>query len=121
MIAILEIASSKIDRFGWTAMDETIKGAILADWCDRLSKYQLQEVRDAVAALFTISNGRLRSLNEFQVEEHIRIEHRRQLALLPKMPELSLTGHRQPPTPEERARVAAIVAWFSAKKFGGKT
>ncbi len=94
-------------------MHENIKAAICGDWCDLLSKYQLQEVRDGVAALFRASKGKLRSLNEFQVEEHIRIEHLRQIAMLPKTPAEPSTAQRQPPTPEERARVAAMVSGFA--------
>ena len=48
----------------------------------------LNEVRAGVRALFEESKGKLRSINEYQVEEKIKLAHRKMLATLPpKAPE----------------------------------
>lgn len=81
---MLETASTKIDRFGWNQMDKHIKDQLCAEWCDVLSPYTLDEVRAGVRAVFEASKGKLRSINEFQVQEQIRLAHRRIVASLPK-------------------------------------
>lgn len=82
--AMLEVASAKIDRFGWRDMDDTVKNAICNDWCDVLSKYTLAEVKAGIAALFKASKGNLKSINEHQVEDQILKAHARQVAALPQ-------------------------------------
>ena len=88
--AILETASAKIDRFGWNQMDKHIKDQLCSEWCDALSQYTLDEVRAGVCAVFAASNGKLRSINEYQVQEQIVLEHGQVLDRLPN----------QPPAPE---------------------
>ena len=116
LVAILEVASVKIDRFGWNQMDRHIKDAVCNDWCDLLSQYTLAEVRDGVAAVFAASGGKLKSINEFQVQEQIKQAHRHFLASLPKGAE---------PEPErkpiDRAAAAEILAQagFTPKRMGG--
>lgn len=69
-----------------------IKDQICADWCDVLSQYTVDEVRAGVRAVFEASKGKVRSINEFQVQEQIRLAHKRQLERLP----------RRPPAPEPK-------------------
>ena len=117
MVAILEVASVKIDRFGWSSMDRHIKDAVCNDWCDLLSQYTIAEVRDGVAAVFAASGGKLKSINEFQVQEKIREAHMRIVASLPKT---------APPEPErqrvDKDKAAQILAeaGFAPRRFGGE-
>ena len=116
LVAILEVASVKIDRFGWNSMDSHIKDAVCNDWCDLLSQYTLDEVRSGVAAVFAASGGKLKSINEFQVQEQIKREHREFLASLPKQ------ADQEPERkPVDRALAAEILAkaGFAPKRFGG--
>lgn len=107
LVAILEVSSSKIDRFGWGSMDKNVKRALCDDWCDRLEQYELQEVRDGVAKVFEDAKGKLRSINEFQVQEAIMAQHARDLAALPKVhKELTPTPEQ---TDEEKARIDELV------------
>lgn len=64
-------------------MDKHIKDQLCADWCDVLSQYTLDEVRAGVRAVFEASKGKARSINEFQVQEQIRLAHRRIIDGLP--------------------------------------
>lgn len=69
-------------------MDKDLKAEMEADWCNLLGQYLLHEVEDAIHALFMASKGNLRSINEYQVQEQIRLAHRNLLATLPqKTPE----------------------------------
>jgi hypothetical protein len=116
LVAILEVASVKIDRFGWSNMDKHIKDAVCNDWCDLLSQYTIAEVRDGVAAVFAASGGRLKSINEFQVQEKIKEAHMRVVASLPKaQPE----PERQRVDKEKAAQIIAE-AGFAPKRFGGE-
>jgi hypothetical protein len=121
LIAILETASAKIDRFGWNQMDKHLKDSLSADWCDVLNIYTLAEVRAAVRAVFEESKGKLRSINEYQVQEQIKLAHRKLLATLPpKAPE----PPKKPLTPEEleqrRIRAAKIMAAAGLPKTAEK-
>lgn len=93
LIAILEVASKKIDRFGWDKMDDDdpIKVTLTNDWCDVLVKYTMQEVRDGVAAVFEASGGKIRSINEYQVQAQIKAARHIEFQGLPK----------QAPAPEQ--------------------
>lgn len=102
---MLESASAKIDRFGWSRMDGALKDQLCADWCDRLSKYTLNEVRRGIAGVFEVKRGEIKSINEFQVEAAIKAEHSRIIALLPKAPETS-DPPRKSGTAKERAEYA---------------
>lgn len=73
---MLEVASAKIDRFGWNQMSQHVKDALCADWCDVLSKYTLAEVKQGIDDFFAAHKGKVRSINEFQVEEQIQLRHR---------------------------------------------
>jgi hypothetical protein len=85
---MLETASAKIDRFGWSQMSGPLKDELTKDWCDVLSQYTLQEVRDGIRSLFAAHKGKLRSINEYQVQEQICLAHRKLLETLPqKTPE----------------------------------
>jgi len=113
--AILEVASAKIDRFGWNGMDQHIKDQICSDWCDLLSQYTLAEVRAGVDAVFSASGGKLKSINEFQVQAEIRKSHREFLATLPKRAEAP-----EPPTErvsKERAAEIIAQAGFAPKRM----
>jgi len=115
LVAILEVASVKIDRFGWNSMDQHIKDAICNDWCDLLSQYTIAEVRDGVAAVFAASGGKLKSINEFQVQEQIRLAHREFVATLPKQSEPE--PERKPVDPDTAAAIMAA-AGFGLKRMG---
>ena len=104
---MLEVASSKIDRFGWGSMDTNVKDALKSDWCDRLERYTLQEVRNGISAVFEAARGRLRSINEFEVEAAIMERHRRELSALPSVHDE--LNRRPEPTDEEKERINAIV------------
>ena len=107
LIAMLETASAKIDRFGWASMDKSLKDALCNDWCDILSQYTLDEVRAGIGAVFAASGGKLRSINEYQVQEQILREHRRIAASLPRE---ELAEPRHETAPEERERAARYIA-----------
>jgi isocitrate lyase len=81
---MLETASSKIDRFGWGNMDEALKDSLCGEWCEVLSPYRLDEVRQGIKAVFDAAKGKLRSINEFQVKAEIQKEHARIVAALPR-------------------------------------
>ena len=115
LVAILEVASVKIDRFGWNSMDPHIKDAVCNDWCDLLSQYTLGEVRKGVAEVFAASGGKLKSINEFRVQEQIKKAHRELLAKLPKEPEPPREAERI--APDTAARIMAE-AGFAPKRFG---
>ena len=105
-MAILEVASLKIDRFGWSQMDKHIKDQVCNEWCDVLSQYTLAEVRAGVAAVFYASGGKLKSINEYQVQDKILEAHRLAVSSLPKQePE----PERENLTAEERKAIAARV------------
>jgi len=115
-VAILEVASVKIDRFGWNNMDQHIKDAVCNDWCDLLSQYTISEVREGVAAVFAASGGRLKSINEFQVQEKIVEAHKRVVASLPaERPE----PERQRVDKDKAAQILAE-AGFALRRFGGE-
>ena len=116
LVAILEVASVKIDRFGWSNMDKHIKDAVCNDWCDLLSQYTIAEVRDGVAAVFAASGGKLKSINEFQVQEKIREAHMRIVASLPK----TAPEPKRPRIDKERAAQIIAEAGFAPKRFGGE-
>lgn len=108
LILILEVASKKIDRFGWDRMATGLKDEMTGDWLDLLFPFTLAEVKQGVFDLFEASNGKLKSINEFQVRDCIRKRHSKAVALLPKS-----TPAYEPAIPidaAERARRAAVVA-----------
>ena len=115
LVAILEVASVKIDRFGWNSMDPNIKDAVCNDWCDLLSQYTLAEVKAGVAALFAAAGGKLKSINEFQVQEQIKQAHRQVLASLPKDVE---PEPERKPVDRERAAEILAQAGYAPKRFG---
>lgn len=122
LIAMLEAASAKIDRFGWDNMNAAMKNALRSDWCDVLSQYTLEEVRQGITALFRESGGRLRSINEFQVEAMIRRAQREMLSKLPNAPAQDPVPIKVV-SPERAAEIAkqAGVAWpiaATARKMG---
>jgi hypothetical protein len=83
LMAMLETASAKIDRFGWSSMDGNVKDMLCIDWCDVLGRYMLDEVKDGIKAFFVSNQGSARSINEHQVERHIKAAHKRTLGALP--------------------------------------
>lgn len=87
VVAILEVASSKIDRFGWSRMDPHIKDALVKDWLARLSGYDLQEVKAGVEQVFTQAEGKLRTINEHMVEAQILKRRKQILNSLPSDPD----------------------------------
>jgi len=94
-------------------MDRNIKDQLCADWCDVLSQYTLDEVRAGVRAVFEASKGRARSINEFQVQDQIRLAHRRIIDGLPK--------DTPPPEPERDNSPEAVERRraLSAELLGG--
>lgn len=104
---MLEVASDKINRFGWNRMDAAVKDALCADWCDVLTPYTLDEVRAGIRAVFSEAKGKLSSINEFQVEHQIKLAHARLIAAMPRKAE-----HVAPSrlTDEEKAARRALVA-----------
>lgn len=96
-------------------MDKHIKDEICNGWCDLLSQYTLAEVRSGVAAVFAASGGKLKSINEFQVQAEIKKAHRDFLATLPKQ---SDPEHERKPIDAETAARIMAEAGFKPKRFG---
>ena len=94
-------------------MDKHIKDQLCADWCDVLSQYTLDEVRYGVRAVFAASKGKARSINEFQVQEQIRMAHRRMIDGLPKSAPNPEPERDNSPEAVERRRA------LSAELLGG--
>jgi hypothetical protein len=115
LVAMLEAASVKIDRFGWDKMDDHLKQTICDEWCDLLCQYRLDEVRDGIRAVFEANGGRMKSINEFQVQEQIRIAHRKRVAAMPR--DLSPEPERKPVDMEAAARIIAE-SGLQLKRFG---
>jgi microcompartment protein CcmL/EutN len=94
-------------------MDKHVKEEICNGWCDLLSQYTLAEVRAGVAAVFAASSGKLKSINEYQVQAEIKKAHREFLATLPKQePE----PERKQVDPETAAAILAE-AGFAPKRM----
>ena len=77
LAAMLDVASEKMDRFGWANMDATTKQSLRAEWCDVLAAYELQEVKAGIDRVFSDADGKLRAINEYRVKaaiEKIRAE-----------------------------------------------
>ena len=68
-------------------MSKQMKDDLCDDWCSVLSKYPLEEVQQGINDVFMEVGGKLRSINEFQVEAAILKEHQRQVSKLPKQAE----------------------------------
>lgn len=83
---MLEVASAKIDRFGWDRMSDAIKDQLCKDWVTALGKYRLDEVKLGIEDFFASQRGNVRSINEHQVIEMISKRHANELALLPSAP-----------------------------------
>ncbi|MDD7973432.1 hypothetical protein [Roseinatronobacter alkalisoli] len=96
-------------------MDPNIKDAVCNDWCDLLSQYTLDEVRGGVAAVFAASGGRLKSINEFQVQDQIQKAHKRFLATLPKQAE---PDPERKPVDRETADEIMAEFGFRPRRFG---
>ncbi len=109
---MLEVASAKIDRFGWDRMSQNVKDALCADWCDRLGQYTLAEVKQGVKDLFSAHKGKLRSINEYQVEEQITFRHRAITARLTEQDKIREQMEARKPdlTDEEIARRKQVAA-----------
>jgi len=109
---MLEVASAKIDRFGWGQMSQHVKDALCADWCDRLSQYTLEEVQQGIADFFAANKGKVRSINEFQVEEQISIRHRAITARLAQQDKIDqqIASRKAEPTAEELERRKQVAA-----------
>ena len=80
---MLEVASAKIDRFGWASMDNNMKNAICYDWVEALRFKTLSEIKRGIDAVFKRSGGNIRSINEHQVLSEISKIHKREFELLP--------------------------------------
>lgn len=85
LIAMLDVASAKIDRFGWANMDSGLKASLRTDWVDVLSKYELQEVKAGIDRVFRETGGNVRSVNEHQVAAAIQKNRSEEFARLPKL------------------------------------
>lgn len=107
MVALLEVASAKIDRFGWDRMDENIKAEICGDWCDTLRGYTLAEIKSGIKMVFEDAKGKLRSINEHQVEAAIRKSQARTVAAMSK--ERPAERDNPKPTRESQERMADLV------------
>ena len=109
---MLEVASTKIDRFGWDRMSEAVKDELCADWCDRLSQYTLSEVKQGIADFFAANKGEARSINEFQVEEQISIRHRAITDRLAQQDKIDqqIANRKSEPTPEDLERRKQVAA-----------
>lgn len=79
-------------------MDANVKDALCDDWCDRLSKYTLDEIRLGVSDVFDEARGKLRSINEVQVEVAILHRHAHLVASLPSEKEVASDpySHKEP-------------------------
>ena len=91
---MLDVASNKIDRFGWERMDATVKKSLLNDWVSALEPYELPEVVAGIDRVFRDKKGEVRALNEYQVIAAINSNRAEELASLPK----------SAPEPEKRKR-----------------
>ena len=83
---MLEVASAKIDRFGWDKMSSAVKDQLCKDWVSALSRYRLDEIKRGIEDFFAAQRGNVRSINEHQVIAMISKRHANELALLPSAP-----------------------------------
>lgn len=89
-------------------MGAELKAEMETDWCDVLGQYLISEVEDGIKALFVASKGKLRSINEFQVQDQVEIALARQVAKLPADPSPPLGANKNPDA-EARREFAQIV------------
>lgn len=111
---MLDVASAKIDRFGWANMDAGLKASLRTDWVDVLSKYELQEVKAGIDRVFRDAGGNVRSVNEHQVADAIQKNRSEEFARLPKSDAPKPTVERVTP---ERAAEIMEQAGFKPRTF----
>lgn len=100
----LEVASVKVDRFGWSKMPEALRIRLRQDWMDALQDFGLDEVRAACGE--ALEENPREATNEGRIKARIIAARARRLAALPKPPE---------PMPEIRKPDAAIRAAQAAE------
>ena len=110
--AMLEVASAKIDRFGWDRMSRNVKDQLCADWCDVLGQYTLAEVKTGIADFFAANKGKVRSINEYHVQEQIQLRHQEVTARLTQQDRINEQIAARTPelTDEDIARRKQVVA-----------
>lgn len=105
---MLEVASAKIDRFGWDKMSSAVKDQLCKDWVSALSRYRLDEIKRGIEDFFAAQRGNVRSINEHQVIAMISKRHKIELEALPS------TASQEP----DRERVSAEAASEIMKAAG---
>ncbi len=82
MGGILETFSNLMSVFGWAQMDATARTAVKSEWCDQLSSYGLDEIRDACRVHAGASAGKTPVLNAEIIKPIIIAMHKKQMDAL---------------------------------------
>lgn len=103
----LEVVSVKLDRFGWSGLSDAMKDRLTADWVDVLGKYDVKEVKRAIA---TCLSSKPKTPTEYEVEAAL-LEYRK------KALHRAIPAHQKPEPPRVvsdamKAEADALVAGF---------
>ena len=110
----LEVASVKLDRFGWSGLSQAMKDRLTEDWVDVLSMYDVKEVKRGIGECLS---SRPKTPTEYEVKA--AIEAYRAAAIRRAAPDPMPEPERVEATPESRARVAEMVAELGGSKRVG--
>jgi hypothetical protein len=99
----LQVASAKVDRFGWDRMPPELRTRLRQDWMDALQDFALGEVQAACRQ--ALGDNPRDAVNEQKIKALIIADRARRLAAIPKPPEPDPVDRR--PDAETRARQAA--------------
>ena len=113
----LEVASVKLDRFGWSGLSQAMKDRLTADWVDVLGGYDVREVKRGIAECLS---SKSKTPTEYEVQA--AIETYRMAAIRRAAPDRQPQPEpeRVEATTESRWRVAAMVAELGgSKRVGG--
>lgn len=103
----LEVLAKKFDRFGWDRdRGSMAQDRMILDWMEALKDYPLDEVRDACREVVLSNPNKMP--NEGHVKAQIIKARAKVVAATPKR--VDPPSPRVEPDPEEKARVAAMVA-----------
>jgi len=110
----LEAVSIKTDRFGWSQMSAKMKDRLTQDWCEALSPYRYEEIKNACNKI--LMNNPKHVTNEQQVKRQILKERVHALSLTPI---ITIEPPRSPPSPEEMERRRVQVAKLTGRAVRG--
>lgn len=101
----LEIASRKVDRFGWDALDDAVKDRLTQDWADVLDRFPLAEVQRGIGDRFGVKPSKCP--NEYEVKA--AIDARRAKALRDRPQPAPPEAAKDRGTAEERQAAAEAI------------